>query len=136
MFCKNCGNQLNTTSKFCPGCGQQVLTITSQQSEIYRPQAKLVNQPTYDTVCQTCGVHAPVKYVEFYQNIGMLFRRQQRSIKGKLCKKCINKYFKKFTLVNLTLGWWGMISFFATAFFLVNNTFRYLTVLSLKKPNA
>ena len=26
-YCENCGHQLTNTSKFCPGCGQQVLIV-------------------------------------------------------------------------------------------------------------
>src|SRR6202000_3094527 len=43
--------------------------------------------------CQACGRNAPAKYVEFYQNIGMLVVRSLRSIKGNLCKRCIKKHF-------------------------------------------
>jgi hypothetical protein len=43
--------------------------------------------------CQSCGVEAPTKYVEFYQNIGALFMRFSKSIKGILCKNCINHCF-------------------------------------------
>jgi uncharacterized membrane protein YvbJ len=132
MFCKNCGKNLNLNSKFCTNCGHEIVRQPLTQNLKVEIIDQQVGNPSL-TVCQTCGAYAPVKYVEFYQNIGMLFRRQQRSIKGKLCKNCINKYFRKFTIVNLTLGWWGMISFFATVIFLVNNTFRYLAAVSLKK---
>lgn len=85
-------------------------------------------------ICQCCGVEAPTKYVEFHQNIGALLVRFHRAIKGNLCKSCINKYFWKFTLINLTLGWWGTISFFLTPFFILNNLIRYLGTLKL--PSA
>ena len=32
--------------------------------------------------CQGCGVTRPTKYVEFYQNIGLLFMRQTKSLNG------------------------------------------------------
>ena len=86
-----------------------------------------------DGICQTCLRAAPTKYVEFYQNIGMLFARQQKEIKGKLCKNCINSFFWEFTLTNLFLGWWGTISFLVTPFYILNNIFRYITCVSLKK---
>jgi hypothetical protein len=72
-------------------------------------------------VCQICGVEAPTKYVEFSQNIGALFMRFSTSIKGNLCKYCINHYFWSFTGTTLVYGWWGVISFFVTPFFLLNN---------------
>ena len=137
MFCKNCGKNLNTTSNFCPSCGEKVQNVPATRSQAQTPKVEVVcdNSPTYDTnlaACRVCGTYAPVKYVEFYQNIGMLVMRKHKSIKGKLCKKCINKYFWDFTLTDLLLGWWGFISFFVTIFYLLNNIGRYLTTLTLK----
>jgi hypothetical protein len=80
-------------------------------------------------ICQNCGVEAPTKYVEFYHNIGALVMRFWGCIKGNLCKSCIHRHFWKFTAINLFLGWWGVISFIVTPFFILNNTFRYLTCL-------
>jgi hypothetical protein len=85
------------------------------------------------TQCDVCGKVAPTKYNEFYANIGMLLARRQMQVKGNLCKNCTNEYFWKYTLTNLFLGWWGVISFFATILFILNNTFRYLGTLTLKK---
>ena len=82
-------------------------------------------------ICQHCGVEAPTKYVEFYQNIGALVLRFHKSISGELCKSCIHRTFWSYTGVNMFLGWWGTISFLVTPFFLLNNTFRYLTCLTL-----
>src|SRR3954470_19114902 len=36
--------------------------------------------------CQRCGADAPVKFVEFHQNIGALVIRFHSSVKGELCK--------------------------------------------------
>ncbi len=83
-------------------------------------------------ICKSCGVEAPTKYVEFYQNIGAVFTRYHKAVKGNLCKSCINEHFWKFTLVNLTLGWWGVISFFLTPFLILNNVIRYLGTLKLQ----
>src|SRR5438874_1688311 len=82
-------------------------------------------------VCQACGVEAPTKYVEFYYNIGALVLRFSKSIKGSLCKSCIHKYFWQFTLIDLTAGWWGMISFIITPFFILNNVGRYAMCLGM-----
>src|SRR5262249_52307306 len=83
-------------------------------------------------ICQACGVEAPTKYVAFYQNIGALILRFSKSAQGELCKSCIQKYFWQFTLTNLVLGWWGVISFFVTPFFLLNNIVRYLLCLGME----
>ena len=82
--------------------------------------------------CQTCGVEAPTKYVEFHRNIGLLFLRLSASIKGDLCKRCIHKHFWEMTLVTIFLGWWGVISFLVTPFFLLNNVIRYVGCLKLQ----
>jgi hypothetical protein len=91
-----------------------------------------------ETICQGCGLEAPTRYVEFYQNIGALVMRFHKSVRGNLCKSCINKYFWSYTLTNLTLGWWGMISLVVTPIFILNNVGRYLLCLRMPPvpPNA
>jgi len=84
--------------------------------------------------CQHCGIDATTKYVEFYQNIGLLFARRQVEVKGNLCRRCIGKFFRSFTLTTLILGWWGLISFCVTPFILLNNVVRYLLALRLSEP--
>jgi hypothetical protein len=81
--------------------------------------------------CQLCGVEAATKYVEFYQNIGALILRFQKEIKGEFCKNCIHEQFWIFTLVNVILGWWGIVSLIVTPFFILNNVIRYLCCLSM-----
>src|SRR5580658_4185478 len=85
-------------------------------------------------VCQSCGAEAPTKRVAFYQNIGALVMRFTSTVEGDLCKSCIHRHFWKFTLVNLTLGWWGLHSLIITPFFLLNNLFRYMFCLGM--PSA
>jgi hypothetical protein len=81
--------------------------------------------------CQSCGAAAPTKYVEFYQNIGLVLLRLHNSVKGRLCRSCIRKYFWEYTLITAVAGWWGVISFFVTPCFLVNNTVQYLLCLGM-----
>ena len=69
------------------------------------------------------------KYVAFYRNVGMLFQRQTFSAKGCLCRSCIHKAFWEYTLKNLLLGWWGIISVVITPVYFVMNLFVYLTAL-------
>jgi hypothetical protein len=64
----------------------------------------------------------------------MVFMRQHRSIKGKLCKSCIDYCFWNLTGKTMLLGWWGMISFFITPFILLNNIFRYISTVNMRKP--
>jgi hypothetical protein len=87
-------------------------------------------------ICQDCGVEATTKYVEFYQNIGLLVVRFPSSIRGSICKSCIHKHFWKMTVTTLFLGWWGMISLIFTPFYLLNNVGRYLFCLGMKPVPA
>jgi hypothetical protein len=82
--------------------------------------------------CQTCGSIAPTKYMALYSNIGMILGWRQESVKANLCKRCIDHYFWKYTLINLTLGWWSIVSFFTTIFSLLNNTIRYIGARNLQ----
>jgi hypothetical protein len=81
--------------------------------------------------CQACGRNAPTKYVEFYQNIGMLVLRSMRSVKGNLCRRCIKRYFMQLTGLTLLTGWWGMISLILNPFLILNNVIRSLGSLGL-----
>lgn len=86
--------------------------------------------------CQACTAAAPTKNVTFHQNIGVLIMRFPSSIKGDLCRACIDKYFWRMSLVSLFLGWWGIISFFWTLVTLPMNVITYLGCLSLPRENG
>jgi hypothetical protein len=81
--------------------------------------------------CEGCGAWAETRHVVFYYNIGLLVMRFHKSLDATLCKSCIHRSFWKFTAFNLFLGWWGLISFFCTIGFLLNNTVRYLGCLGM-----
>ena len=86
--------------------------------------------------CQSCVREAPTMYVEYYQNIGALIMRFSKEVKGHLCKDCSNRYFWSFTGTTIFLGWWGVISFIVTLFFILpNNIGCYLGTLGLQPPN-
>jgi hypothetical protein len=82
--------------------------------------------------CQTCGCEAQTKYVEFYQNIGALVMRFTSSVKGNLCKRCINKHFMNTTLITAAVGWFGMISFCVTPFIILNNIVRFCGTIGME----
>jgi hypothetical protein len=84
--------------------------------------------------CQSCGLPNETKYIEFYENVGLLLMRQHRSVKGNLCKPCIDYYFWNFTGKTMLLGWWGIISFIVTPFILLNNLLRFIFSRGMKKP--
>src|SRR3982751_2946576 len=76
--------------------------------------------------CQTCGDSGLTTHVELRHNVGMLFTRQVHTTAGYLCRPCLHRAFGKHTLLNLTVGWWGTISFFMTWYFLFSNTTAYM----------
>lgn len=84
--------------------------------------------------CKSCGMPAETTYVAFYENIGMLVMRKSKSIKGNLCKHCINYYFWNMTGKTMLLGWWGTISLFVTPFILLNNIFRFIFTFDMERP--
>ena len=83
--------------------------------------------------CRMCGRHAPTKQVTFHQNIGALIMRFPKTISGQLCRDCIGKYFRSYTLTSLFLGWWGVISFFYTLVTIPMNIVTYLQARSLPR---
>src|ERR1051325_10434090 len=82
-------------------------------------------------VCECCGIEAPVRHVEFRQNIGAFFVRFGKSVRGNLCKPCVHSHFWTMTLTNLTLGWWGLISVFLAPIFSIMNIVEYFTALGM-----
>ncbi len=113
MFCTRCGTTMVDDAQVCSNCS----SISA-------------------SACQVCGINAPTRHVDFYENIGMVFARSHRHIIGNLCRSCIGKYFKSYTFTTLFLGWWGLISFFVTPFMLIGNLVNYVKTRSLPEPNA
>lgn len=100
--------------------------------QIIRPQwAPVVGE---GAACQACGREAPLKQVTFMQNIGLVFMRLPKTIRGFLCKHCIDKYFWEMSGITFLFGWWGVISFIYTLIALPSNLFNYLGALSLPEP--
>lgn len=133
MYCPSCGKKISIDSNFCEFCGQTIpQKIRFEAENELSSESGSNNQVWSGDCCELCGKVAPVKYVQLYQNIGAFFRRYQKTIKGKLCRECLNKYFWQFTLTTLAIGWLGVISAFVTPFFIINNIVRYLMCLKLK----
>lgn len=84
--------------------------------------------------CTVCGVEGPTKNVKFYQNIGMLVTRQWTKVEGDLCRPCIRRYFRAYTITTLMIGWWGVVSLIVTPFILLNNIVGYLGAIGLPEP--
>jgi hypothetical protein len=60
----------------------------------------------------------------------MLVMRREYATEGQLCRSCLDRAMLHHTLRNVTLGWWGLISFFMTWYFLVGNLIAYVRALS------
>jgi hypothetical protein len=87
--------------------------------------------------CQQCFRSRPALFVELHHNVGMLVLRQTYSTRARLCSDCLHRAYFHHLLRNLTLGWWGTISFFATIYYLLANTFVYATTLhKLRRASA
>jgi hypothetical protein len=76
--------------------------------------------------CVACNLERPTRFGAFDSNIGMLVARIQRRSEGFFCERCYRDTFWKHQSVNLTLGWWGAISFFATTVLIPSNAFSYV----------
>ncbi len=81
--------------------------------------------------CQMCRVQAPTMYVEFHHNIGALVMRFHYATRAYLCKDCIQRAFWRHMALDLTLGWWGIVSFVMTPIFAVMNVVQYSKTRSL-----
>jgi len=56
--------------------------------------------------------------------------RREYATQGQLCRSCLDRAFWHHTLRNVTLGWWGLISFFLTWYFLAGNLIAYVRARS------
>ena len=97
-------------------------------------QAKPKSRPK--EYCESCGLTVQTKYVEFHENIGMLFARQHRAVKGNLCKSCIDFYFWNLTGKTMLLGWWSMSSVIIAPLILLNNLLRFIFTAGMKKTRS
>jgi len=95
------------------------------------PSRRKGNVMASGIICQSCGIEAPTRLVDFHQNIGVLVMRFRRRMNGMLCKRCVHKHFWKMTGTTLFLGPWGTISLVLAPCFIINNIVRYLSVIGM-----
>lgn len=125
MTCKNCKAQNDANAKFCFKCGNSLKEEPRGSVDTY-----LAKQTRG---CQVCRSLAPTKYIHFYQIIGMIYVLQYSSIKGRLCKNCIDKEFKARMTKTLLLGWLGVISAILTPFAATYNIIRFVPTIGMSK---
>lgn len=79
-------------------------------------------------ICQFCNARSQTQFVEFRQNIGLLYVRFTRTYAGEACAACIRSTFWRSTLITAVAGWWGLISIVLTPVFLVHNITQFWRV--------
>jgi len=84
--------------------------------------------------CQSCGAQAPTYRVFFVQHIGAILFFFHKRISGSLCRSCVDKYFSQYFLTTLFLGWWGVISMFATPVVLIIDLVNYIPAVAALRP--
>lgn len=115
-------------------------TYTSESNN--RDQSKAnssdENKPNENTTsrCQFCHAYAPTEEVEFNQTIGVIVARFRKKIEGRLCASCIEKNFWEMTGKTLLFGWFSVLSFITTPFYLVDNIVNYRNTSSLRKSSS
>jgi hypothetical protein len=100
----------------------------------HAPPAPHVAPRAFASGCDVCGCEGPTKQVTLMQNIGVLVVRFPKTLRGALCRYCIEKHFFQYTLVSMLFGWWGVISFFTTLVAIPLNVVTYLSAVGLPAP--
>jgi hypothetical protein len=119
-------------TKYCPNCERPNAPEARSCGCGYDFAARRVVRAIMG--CQACGAEAETRYVVFYQNIGLLVAVRFSSVRGQMCKACIDQHFWEKTLTSLLLGWWSVISFVITPLIVMHNIVRYLCCLRMTPP--
>lgn len=85
--------------------------------------------------CEVCG-SGPTQSFSFSENRGYLFRREVRHLGGWLCRDCALTAGRDIQSSLLVRGWWGLISFFVTPFYALNNAFALQSAGKMRAPEA
>jgi hypothetical protein len=74
--------------------------------------------------CEVCGRY-PVQQFQFKGNQGMVVFRQIFGYEGQLCRTCAETVYRNIQSRNLSWGWYGATSFFATISYAISNASNY-----------
>jgi hypothetical protein len=84
--------------------------------------------------CVRCGSQArPATYAVFRSNVSLLHVRFTSEQGGNFCLPCGLQVGLGYTVLTLLLGWWGVIGFCLTPFFLLMNLFNMGGLLFFRK---
>jgi hypothetical protein len=75
--------------------------------------------------CGVCGEMRQTIFASYHYNVGMLVIRRTYHVGRMMCRGCIHKKFWEYTGKNLSLGWWGYVSFFLTPIYFGMNVYSY-----------
>ncbi len=87
-------------------------------------------------ICQVCNSRPAFVNGKFIANIGLVVIRFTYRTGAAVCPRCLHLQFAKYQAINLFLGWWGVISFFATPIFIVMNCASYGRAIAAKRRLA
>ena len=111
----------------CPVCGIDLSLVASVEDHLRRHRREHRHH------CQICG-RWPTTEVAFESNAGFLLRRVRYNFAGRVCKHCAIGVFREFQARNVAFGWWSLIGWFATWFYLVGNLIQYRRLRTLRSP--
>lgn len=128
MYCKNCGNQINESSKFCPNCGMQ-----TQESNINHSQVRTIKQkakmPKKQKICFigavisvifTIGTVTPLLFFVSFYGLFCPNGNGSSTIDGNTC----NSFFNSLTIPVIITFVLSIIFFiiFITSYFSFKNS--------------
>jgi len=64
--------------------------------------------------------------ISFHRNVGMVVVRRTYTLRGELCKACMNRAYWEFTWRNFLQRWWGTISLVITPIYFFMNTYSFV----------
>jgi len=107
----------------------------SAQKRASRPEIQPVEneQRVVLSICEHCGKIAPVQFSSLNQNIGFVVSHRHDWVEGNLCHDCIDYLFWRMTATTLLLGWWSLVSIFATPGYLLGNFTSFLEARDLQR---
>ena len=83
--------------------------------------------------CELCG-WGPAQRVKFNSTSGFIIFMRWYTFEAKVCKICARAMYDENQRSNLTKGWWGIFSFFATIFAFFSNMAALRSIQSLGAP--
>jgi hypothetical protein len=89
--------------------------------------------PDANHACELCG-WGPAQRVKFNSTSGFIIFMRWYTFEAKVCKICARAMYDENQRSNLTKGWWGIFSFFATIYAFFSNMAALRSTQSLGAP--